>query len=84
MADHPNTFHLVIASVATNHFDGAAVSATFPGAAGEMTILPHHEAIVTTLKPGVITVRQTLGEPKSFAVEGGVLECSGNRVVVLL
>lgn len=84
MADHPNTFHLVIASVGESRFDGAAVSATFPGAEGEMTILPHHEPIVTTLKPGTITVKETLGEPKTFEIENGVLECSGNRVVVLL
>jgi F-type H+-transporting ATPase subunit epsilon len=84
MAEHPNTFHLVIASVGETRFDGAAVSATFPGAAGEFTVLPRHEALVTTLKPGTITVRGTLGEPKKFEVESGVLECSGSRVVVLL
>jgi len=84
MAEHPNTFHLVIASVGETRFDGAAISATIPGAAGEMTILSNHEPIVTTLKPGTITVRQTLGEPQEFAVESGVLEVSGNRAVVLL
>jgi F-type H+-transporting ATPase subunit epsilon len=84
MAEYPNTFHLTIASVGETRFDGAVVSATLPGAAGELTILPRHEALVTTLKPGVITVRETLGEPKKFPIESGVLECSGNRVVVLL
>ncbi len=83
MADHPNTFHLVIASVGETLFDGAAISATAPGTAGEFTVLPNHEAIVTTLKPGKITVKTTL-ETKEFAVESGVLECSGSRVVVLL
>lgn len=84
MADHPNTFHLVVASVGETRFDGAAVSVTLPGAAGEFTILPHHEPIVTTLKPGTIVVRETIGESKTFSVESGVVECSGNRVVVLL
>lgn len=83
MAEHPNTFHLVIASVGETRFDGAAVSATVPGEAGEFTVLPNHEPIVTTLKPGTIKVRTTL-ETKEFAVESGVLECSGSRVVVLL
>lgn len=78
------TFHLTIASVGETRFDGAAVSATLPGAAGEFTILAHHEPIVTTLKPGTITVRIPEGEPKQFPVESGVLECSGSRVVVLL
>ena len=79
-----NTFHLTIASVGETRFDGAAVSATLPGTAGEFTILPHHEPIVTTLKPGTITVRQAEAEPTEFKIENGVLECSGSRVVVLL
>lgn len=83
MADHPNTFHLVVASVGETRFDGAAVSATLPGAAGVLTILPNHEPLVTTLKPGTIAVKTTL-DTKEFAIDGGVLECSGSRVVVLL
>ena len=79
-----NTFHLTIASVGETRFDGAAVSATLPGTAGEFTILAHHEPIVTTLKAGTITVRTSEGEPKQFEVGSGVLECSGSRVVVLL
>lgn len=79
-----NTFHLTIASVGETRFDGAAMSVTLPGAAGQLTILPHHEPIVTTLKPGTITVRQAEAEPTEFKIENGVLECSGSRVVVLL
>ena len=79
-----NTFHLVIASVGETRFDGAAVSATLPTTAGEVTVLPHHEPLVSTLKPGTITVRKTLGEPEQIQVESGVLEVSNNRVVVLL
>ena len=84
MAEHPNTFQLIIASVGETHFDSAAVAATLPTSAGEITILPHHEAFVTTLKPGIITVKVSAGETRTFDVENGVLECSGNRVVVLL
>lgn len=84
MAGHPNTFHLTIASVGETRFDGAAVSATLPGTAGEFTVLAHHEAIVTTLKSGTIIVREADGGAKEFGIESGVLECSGSRVVVLL
>jgi len=85
MADrNENTFRLVIASVADTQFDGAAVSATMPGAAGEFTILLNHEPFVSTLKPGKITVRQTGGTQKEFDIQGGVVECSGSRAVVLL
>lgn len=84
MADQPNTYHLIIASVGETRYDGRAISAVFPGAAGEFTVLPHHEAIVTTLKPGTISVKDQSQETMTFDIEGGVLECSGNRAVVLL
>ncbi len=83
MASEP-TLHLVISSVGQNLYDGPAISATIPGSGGEMTILPHHEALVTTLKAGKITVRIPNAEAKEFMIEGGVLETSGTRAVVLV
>jgi F-type H+-transporting ATPase subunit epsilon len=79
-----DTFHLVIASVGETRFDGQARSATFPGSAGEMTVLAHHEPFVTTLKNGMITVKGEGNNAEEFPIEGGVLEVSGNRAVVLL
>ncbi len=79
-----NTFRLVVASVASTQFDGAAVSVTLPGSAGEMTILSHHEPFVSTLKSGKVTVKQAGGEHKTFEISGGVVESSGGRTVVLL
>lgn len=79
-----NTFHLVIASVGERYFDGAARSVTLPTTAGEATILPHHEALVATLKSGKAVVRDSLGEKKEFDIEGGVVEVTSERVVVLL
>lgn len=79
-----DTLHLVVASVGETLFDGAATSATLPTTAGEITVLPHHEPLVATLKDGTITVRTTAESPKEFPVAGGVLEISGNRAVVLL
>lgn len=79
-----DTFHLILASVGETRFDGAAVSVTVPGSQGEMTVLPHHEPIVTTLKAGTVRVRVSGGETKEFPIEGGMLECSGERAVILL
>ena len=84
------TFHLVIASVGETRFEGEAISATFPGRSGELTVLAHHEPFVTTLKRGLITVRApsagggSAPSRKEFPVESGVLEVSGNHAVVLL
>ena len=79
-----DTFHLVIASVGETRFDAPALSATIPTTGGEITILAHHAPIVTTLKSGTITVRAPSHEPKTFDIENGILEVSGNRAVVLL
>lgn len=79
-----NTLHLIISSVSENLYDGPAVSATVPGSAGEMTILPHHEPLITTLKEGKITVRIPNDEEKVFQITNGVLETSGTRAVVLV
>ena len=79
-----NTLHLVISSVGENLYDGPAISATLPGAAGDFTILPNHEPFVTTLKAGKITVRIPNQEAKEIPIESGVLETSGTRAVVLV
>lgn len=78
-----DTFHLVVASVGETRFDGAAQSVTVPSEGGELTILPHHEPIVATLKRGTIRVR-TSAETMELPIDGGVIECTGDRAVVLL
>ena len=79
-----DTFYLTIASVGEARFDGEAVSVTLPGTEGMFEILPHHEALVTTLKKGIIRVCDSAGEVRQFEIENGVVECANNRVVVLL
>jgi F-type H+-transporting ATPase subunit epsilon len=76
-------FHVVVASVTDTKFNGEADSITVPGIEGVMTILANHEPLVTTLKKGKVTVRAG-GEVRDYEVEGGVVECSGNKTVVLL
>lgn len=79
-----NTLHLVISSVSENLYDGPALSVTLPGSAGEMTILPNHEPLISTLKAGKITVRIPSKEEQVFDVASGVVEVSGDRAVVLV
>jgi F-type H+-transporting ATPase subunit epsilon len=81
---HENTFRLVIASVSQTLFDGAATSVTLPGSAGDFTILPHHEPLISTLKKGVISVKQSGTSNKEFSIATGVVECSAGKTIVLL
>ena len=62
--------------------EAAADSVVIPGAEGEMGILPHHAALLTTLGFGELRVRKGAAE-ESFAIYGGVAEVRPDRVLVL-
>ncbi|MDB5265850.1 MAG: synthase subunit epsilon [Parcubacteria group bacterium] len=79
------TFHLTIARVGENLFEGQAKSVTVPGGEGVLTILAEHEAFVTPLKPGTIRIDPAEGEPITLQIEDkGLVEVSNNQATVLL
>lgn len=63
-------------------FEGDVDIVVLPGADGEMGILPHHAPLLTTLKYGIIKVRQKANE-QIFTVAGGVAEIQPSIVTVL-
>jgi F-type H+-transporting ATPase subunit epsilon len=42
-----------------------------PGAEGEMTVLANHSPVMTTIKPGVVTVKPVSGAEERYVVFGG-------------
>ena len=78
------TFHLTIARVGENHFDGEAVSLSLPGEEGVFVVLANHEAFVTPLKAGEAMVESVDGSKQTFAIEKGIAEISNNQATVLL
>jgi F-type H+-transporting ATPase subunit epsilon len=54
-----------------------------PGIEGQLGILPHHAALLTTLQSGELTIRKDGEEDVYMAISGGFLEVMNNRVVVL-
>ena len=77
--------NLVIAKVSEVLYSGEAASVTLPGAEGELTVLSHHEPLITTLKEGTITVRVGGEEPEqTFDILGGVLEVRHDGATVIL
>lgn len=76
---------LIIAKIDEALYDGEAYSLNAPGSAGEMTILGHHEPLITTLKAGELRVHVLQGdEPKIFPIKSGVLEVRPEGVTVIL
>lgn len=78
-------FPLTITAVDKILFEGDVASVTCPGSAGELTVLAHHEAFITTLKKGEVRVRKELtAEAEIFEIEKGLLEVGNNRVTILI
>ena len=80
---------VVIAQVDKVFFDGEARSLTLPASAGEMTVLPSHMPLITTLKAGTIVVRLPVqagsGEgERRFPIESGILEVRTGGATVIL
>lgn len=53
-----------------------------PGAEGDLTALPDHAALITTLRPGILTVVTAEGTT-DYAVTGGFAEIGPEAVSVL-
>lgn len=78
------TFHLTVARIGDNLFDGEAVSVSLPGEDGIFVVLANHEAFVTPLKPGNIVVETADGNKQLFDIQKGIAEISNNQATVLL
>ena len=55
---------------------------TAPTTTGEITVLPKHVGLITQITPGELIVRKQ-GKIQHFAITGGILEVSKDKVVIL-
>ncbi|WP_135504437.1 F0F1 ATP synthase subunit epsilon [Roseovarius aestuariivivens] len=53
-----------------------------PGAEGDLTAMPDHSPLITTLRPGLVTVTSAEGE-SVYAVTGGFAEINPDSISVL-
>jgi F-type H+-transporting ATPase subunit epsilon len=74
--------HFELVSPARLLFSGDVTSVQIPGSEGEMTILPNHAPVLSTLKPGVVTVEKSNGQDRIF-VRGGFAEVNAKGLTVL-
>lgn len=75
---------LTIAKVDEVLFKGEAASLSCKGVSGDLTILPHHTALVTPLKRGDLKVVDSEGKETLIFANDGVLEVANNEVIVIL
>ena len=60
----------------------AATQVQIPAAEGDMTALPDHSPLITTLRPGVLRVSGADGD-KEYVVTGGFAEINTDSISVL-
>lgn len=58
-------------------------SVTVPGAHGEMTILPGHARLLSTMDTGIVVFETQDGKKEIAAVSSGFIEVSHDKVTVL-
>ncbi len=64
-------------------WDGEVRSITLPAEDGEITILPNHVSLFSTLKEGIVKLSLKSGDDY-YAIGGGYVETDGKEVSVLV
>jgi F-type H+-transporting ATPase subunit epsilon len=65
-------------------YEGEIKEAVFPGIEGEFGVLEGHAPLMTTLQPGIISVRKTDGSEEVIAINTGYVEVTPDHVNVLV
>ncbi len=76
------TFKFELVSPAKLLFSGEVDEVIVPGAEGEFTVLPMHAPVVSTLRPGILTVKLG-GNVTRLYVRGGFAEVNEKGLTIL-
>ena len=77
------TFHFDLVSPEKLLFSGEVEQVDVPGAEGDFGVLAGHAPMVTTIRPGILTVKGTGGDQK-IVVLGGFAEVSAEGALTVL
>lgn len=74
-----------VVSLEESLFEGEAGFVVAQGADGELGILPGHAPLLTTLRPGPLVIKDSVGGPdvQLLVVSGGFMEVLPDRITVL-
>jgi len=65
-------------------FEGDIKEAYFPGVEGEFGVLDGHSPLITTLAPGLITIKKDDGNEEIVAVDSGYVKVLPTHINVLV
>jgi F-type H+-transporting ATPase subunit epsilon len=75
--------HFELVSPARLLFSEDVAAVQIPGNEGDMTILPTHAPVLSTLKPGILTVTREGEKDEKIYVRGGFAEVNPQGLTVL-
>ncbi len=78
-----NTLQVDLVTPEKLYFSGEAGMVTAPGTLGEFGVLPGHAPFLSTLKPGMVTIKPAAGDETKLFVSGGVAEVNPQGCTVL-
>ncbi|MCA8878687.1 MAG: F0F1 ATP synthase subunit epsilon [Rhodobacteraceae bacterium] len=78
----PDKMQFDLVSPERSLVSGLATAVQIPGAEGDLTAMPGHAPLITTLRPGILKVSGDDG-PAEFAVTGGFAEINSDATTVL-
>ena len=79
----PATFNFELVSPERLLVSETVDAVTLPATAGDMTILGDHAPVMTTLRPGMLTVTTEGGQRQEFVVFGGFADVTVGSCTVL-
>ncbi|EFL89595.1 F0F1 ATP synthase subunit epsilon [Ahrensia sp. R2A130] len=80
MAD---TFTFELVSPEKLMLSGAAEIVTVPAVEGDMGVLSNHAPVMTSLRPGLVSVKMADGDETEYFVKGGFADITPDAVTVL-
>jgi F-type H+-transporting ATPase subunit epsilon len=75
-------FHFELVSPERLIFSGEVEQVVVPGSEGVFTVLENHAPMMTTIRPGVIEVKE-VGASRQLFVRGGFADVSPNGLTIL-
>jgi len=78
------TVHIDVVSAEESIFSGEAEFVAAPAQMGEVGIYPHHAPMITSIKPGALSIKLAdKNEEQLIYISGGILEVQPGVVTVL-
>lgn len=77
------TFTFELVSPERVLFSGPVEQVLVPGEDGDMTIMANHAPVMTTLRPGIVSVGEDKGSTKRLFVRGGFADVTAKGLTIL-